>query len=134
MAEPEETRPDGTPVWRLATWHGLEAERDGVTYDADKLRKLAEDLDALLEKMTGRGAGSLSDLMAHTDFTDFKMAVEGVSRWPGGQVFAEALQRGHDEFTKVYQELITKLQIARGMVAAGAGIYGGADKANNGGA
>jgi hypothetical protein len=124
-------RPDdstGYEGWYLEPrWPGLEAERDGVTFDADKLKKVAQDLEKKLKIFDGSKPGSLAHLMANTDLSDQRAIVRSIERWPGGHAFFDTLKTANVEFPDVYSQIVTRLRVAIALVQAGAGIYGGAD-------
>ncbi|MEV0617177.1 hypothetical protein AB0I81_27915 [Nonomuraea sp. NPDC050404] len=118
-------------------WPGLQAERDAVTYDAKKIETIAGELrDALkpLETMSYGNPGSIHDFNAAgytiQTFTDHLKTVE---RWGGGHDFAAQLMGSHKSLHEIYQEVVTKLNIAISLVDAGAGNYKVTDTANLGG-
>jgi short-subunit dehydrogenase len=132
VADPDKLSPPNQG-WHLEQdWAGLNPDRDGVTYSASKLKKLGEQLNEELVKLTGMKAGSLNDFTVKADLSDLKILFDDVERWNGGHAFMATVQQGHKEFSEVYQEIIDKLQIAIALVNAGAGIYNGVDYANLG--
>ncbi|NRQ39073.1 hypothetical protein HII36_45715 [Nonomuraea sp. NN258] len=136
MAEPEEPAVEG---WHLdSKWFGLEAERDGVTYNAKKIAASANVLREALKAFNGQGEessggrGSIEDLTEYGTLADLRMKLQGVARWEGGQLFAKALEKSHQEFLEAYQDVLRNFEIAIALVDAGAGNYSKASAANEG--
>lgn len=133
MSDPDKLSPPPAQGWHLESdWAGLDAGRDGVTYSASKLKKLAEQLKDEYAKFVGDKPGSVTDLDAKANLLGMKVVVEQVKRWDGGQAFVETVERGHKEFTEVYREVVEKTRIAIELINAGAGNYESVDVTNAG--
>ncbi|MEU7741668.1 hypothetical protein [Nonomuraea sp. NPDC049158] len=133
MSDPDKLSPPPAQGWRLESdWAGLDPEREGVTYSASKLKKLAEQLAEEFAKFAGDKPGSVNDLDVKANLVGMKVAVEQIKRWEGGQTFVATLQNGHKEFTEAYREVAEKTRIAIELINAGAGNYERVDIANVG--
>ncbi|SDH00660.1 hypothetical protein SAMN05421505_11086 [Sinosporangium album] len=125
--------PAGYGGWSLESdWPGLTAERDEVVYSADKLKKIAGELEVMLKALEGSGAGSLSHLAANTELSDQGSLVKGVDRWNGGSAFFDTLKDANREFTQVYTDVAARLKAVVSLIEVGAGIYDRAGQANLG--
>lgn len=133
MSDPDKLSPPPAQGWHLESdWAGLDPEREGVTYSASKLKKLAEQLTDEFAKFVGDKPGSVNDLDVKANLLGMKMAVEQIKRWEGGQTFVATVQNGHKEFTEAYREIAEKTRIAIELINAGAGNYERVDIANVG--
>ncbi|MCK2221287.1 hypothetical protein MF672_046915 [Actinomadura sp. ATCC 31491] len=119
-------------------WPGLEAERDGVTYDATKIANIAEALREAMKPINGGGygeyQGSIQDLSINGSLSDVRQHLQSIDRWEAGKTFAATLTQAHREFLNVYQEVLENFSIAIALVEAGAGVYKTTNAANEGGA
>lgn len=107
-------------------WPGLKAERDNVTYPEnpkERFEQLASRLEEALEDLTGSGRGSLTDLTTQGNLSGFTSQVRAIDRWEGGRAFANTLDLGHEELTKIYGQVNKKFAIAIALVRGGGGIY-----------
>lgn len=145
------------PGWHLEqSWPGLQAQRDGVTYSASTLTKIAEELQTLMNSLSGSTAsgqpspsggvpGSLPHLQSDGNLTylatnmfgareadapELKLQGDTLRDWAGGRTFGQALISGHNEMSTIYQQVIEKLQVAIALVQEGAANYKGANQAN----
>ncbi|MFG3435871.1 hypothetical protein ACGF0J_01385 [Nonomuraea sp. NPDC047897] len=111
-------------------WPGLDAERDGVTYPKDpkeRFEQLATKLEDALEDLRGSGRGSLTELTTQGNLSAFTQQVRAIDRWEGGRAFADTLDLGHDELTKIYGQVNQKFDIAIALVRSGGGIFQAGD-------
>lgn len=117
-------------------WPGLEAERDGVGYDATKISNIAEALREIVKPLKGGGygehKGSIQDLSVNALLSDVRQQLRSVSRWPGGEQFATTLETSHRTFLDLYEDILTNFETAIQLVEAGAGGYRVTDAANQG--
>ncbi|WP_433512522.1 hypothetical protein ACQP2T_53830 [Nonomuraea sp. CA-143628] len=133
MSDPDKLSPPPAQGWRLESdWAGLDPEREGVTYSASKLEKLAKELEGEFTKFVGDKPGSVNDLDMKANLLSMKVAVDQIKRWEGGQTFVATVQNGHKEFTEAYREIAEKTRIAIELINAGAGIYKRVDAAHGG--
>ncbi|MER7363328.1 hypothetical protein ACI2LC_34640 [Nonomuraea wenchangensis] len=118
-------------------WPGLEAERDGVTYDAKKIASIAEALREAMKPMGGGNygeyPGSIHDLSLNGSLKAESDHLRSVGRWQAGESFADTLDQAHREFLNVYEEALNNLSVAIALVNAGAGNYKITNAANEGG-
>ncbi|MGW0801875.1 hypothetical protein [Nonomuraea sp. NPDC002799] len=127
MAEPKEP----------AAWPGLQAERDGVTYSAEKITNIAKALAEELKPFNGQGAaetrrGSIDDLTTYGGLTELQGQLQTIDKWEGGKLFSDTLAQSHTEFLNVYRQVVDNFGIAISLVAAGAGNYPTATSATEG--
>ncbi|MGW4797527.1 hypothetical protein ACWEPC_34415 [Nonomuraea sp. NPDC004297] len=120
-----------------ANWPGLEPERDGVTYSAEKILNVAEELREVMKPISGEGSrssrqGSLNDLAAYGDLSDVRRHLLSIDDWPGGATFGDTLRQSYDEFMAVYEEVLENFGTAIALVEAGAGNYQATNGANEG--
>ncbi|MEW9546980.1 hypothetical protein [Nonomuraea sp. NPDC050783] len=119
-------------------WPGLEAERDGVTYSADKIMNIAKALREIMKPVNGGGygeyQGSIQDLSVNGSLADVRQHLQSLERWEAGPSMATTLSQAHREFLNVYQEALQNFDIAIALVEAGAGKYKVTNAANEGGA
>lgn len=117
-------------------WPGLEAERDGVGYDATKIANIAEELREILKPLNGGGygenRGSIQDLNVNGSLADVRRQLRNVDRWPGGEQFATTLEKAYETFLDVYEDVLENFSTAISLVEAGAGDYRMTDAANHG--
>jgi hypothetical protein len=116
-------------------WPGLDAERDGVTYDARKIANIAEALRDAMKPIAGYGTaqGSVGDLTASGDLSRLRNHLESIDRVDGIKTFLDTLTDSHGKFTKVYNNAIENFQTAIALIDAGAGTYQVTNAANEGG-
>jgi len=138
--------PESIPPKALEdNWPGLEAERDGVTYNEKVIRESAKALREALGRFIGEGGsakgsslatgqGSIEDLTAYTALDELRTQLQSVPRWEGGRTFAKMLETCHQEFTTIYQEVQKNFDTAIALLDAGAGKYKDVSDANTGGA
>jgi len=117
-------------------WPGLEAERDGVQYDAEKIAKIAQAMREIMEPISGldsgRHFGSKQDLDLNGSFDQMSMQLRSIDLYESGDVFARLLEVVHREFLEVYQDVLDNFSTAIALVDAGAGNYSMTDIANQG--
>ncbi|MFI7441216.1 hypothetical protein [Nonomuraea indica] len=107
-------------------WPGLDAERDGVKYPEEpkkRFEQLATQLTEALDDLQGSGRGSLTDLTTQGNLSGFTQQVRAIDRWDGGRSFADTLDLGHDELTKIYGQVNEKFAVAIALVRSGGGIF-----------
>jgi hypothetical protein len=142
----------GYEGWHLnEVWPGLEADRDGVMYDAQLLGNVADAMwkalptltgvrfvpHETLEKSTDGNHPFPSNLGSQPDVAKVRENLEifanhllELDEWDGGLSFAAALRQSHDSLNKAYLELNQRLEIAFELISAGAGNYIRANAAN----
>ncbi|TDD31034.1 hypothetical protein E1286_45435 [Nonomuraea terrae] len=116
-------------------WPGLDAERDGVTYSAQKIKSVASALREELKPFEGQGTdgrGSVEDLTSYGGVNQLRTQLQTISNWEGGRLFSESLGRSHQEFLDVYRRVIINFQTAIALIETGAGVYGTTNTANEG--
>ncbi|MEU6729015.1 hypothetical protein ABZ917_35370 [Nonomuraea wenchangensis] len=118
-------------------WPGLEAERDGVTYDAKKIASIAEALREAMKPIGGgtygQYPGSIQDLSFNGSLKAESDHLRSVDRWQAGESLATTLEQAHREFLNVYEEVLKNMTVAITLVDAGAGNYKITNAANEGG-
>ncbi|MFB4282589.1 MULTISPECIES: hypothetical protein [unclassified Nonomuraea] len=124
-----ETQPPGD-------WPGLEPERDGVTYDAQKISNIAGELREVMKPISGEGRtqrqGSINDLSVYGDLSDVRRHLLSIDNWQGGAAFAATLVQSYQEFITVYEDVLENFATAITLVEAGAGTYQVTNAANEG--
>ncbi|MEQ4719468.1 hypothetical protein [Nonomuraea sp. B19D2] len=138
--------PESIPCKALEdNWPGLEAERDGVTYNEKVIKECAKALREALGRFIGEGGsakgsslatgqGSIEDLTTYTALDELRTQLQSVPRWEGGRTFAKMLETCHQEFTTTYQEVQKTFDTAIALLDAGVGKYKNVSDANTGGA
>ncbi|MEU0565237.1 hypothetical protein ABZ297_07595 [Nonomuraea sp. NPDC005983] len=122
-------------------WPGLDAERDGVTYNEKAIAGCARALRGVIGRFDGTGGdvkdsgvtagrGSIEDLRSYTSLDELRSQLQSVARWEGGRIFAKAVETGHQELIAVYEEVQKAFDKAIALVDAGAGNYRDAGDAN----
>jgi hypothetical protein len=118
-------------------WPGLEAERDGVTYDAQKIASIAQALREVMEPISGGGSGdnlgSLQDLSSNGSLHyDVCSHLRSLENWEGGKSFAATLEQSHQTFVDVLEEVLENFTTAISLVEAEASTYQATNAANEG--
>ncbi|MGI5283930.1 hypothetical protein ACQEVF_11415 [Nonomuraea polychroma] len=117
-------------------WPGLEPERDGVTYDAQKILNIAGELREVMKPVTGEGygerLGSINDLSVRGSLSALRTHLQSIDRWEAGKSFNTTLASSHQEFLNVYEDVLENFAIAIALVEAGAGTYLATNAANEG--
>lgn len=117
-------------------WPGLDADRDGVGYDADKIAGVAKALREIMEPLNPTGAGrhhgSYQDLMTKGSLQLVCDQLRSVDRYESGDQFARTLETAHREFLDVYKDILDNFSTAIALVDAGAGNYSVTNIANHG--
>ncbi|HEX4814467.1 MAG TPA: hypothetical protein VFV66_17125 [Nonomuraea sp.] len=126
-----ETKP---PDW----WPGLQAERDGVTYNAQKIANIAEELREAMKPIGGEGGygttqGSVGDLTASGNLSALRAQLEPFDRIEGIKTFVNTLADSHGTFTTVYGNVLENFRTAIALIDAGASTYHVTTTANEGG-
>jgi hypothetical protein len=116
-------------------WPGLEAERDGVVYDAKKIENIAKELREIMKPIGGGGygvgyQGSINDLRFSGSLTDVRQQLQSIDGWEAGKSFAATLAQAHQELVAVYEEVLENFGIAIALVEDGAGVYKVTNAAN----
>ncbi|WP_188191153.1 hypothetical protein [Nonomuraea sp. SYSU D8015] len=116
-------------------WPGLEAERDGVTYDARKIANIAEALREAMQPISGYGTskGSVGNLATSGDLSKLRDHLAGIDRVDGIKTFLQTLTDNHETFTQVYGRVLQKFETAITLIDDGAGTYRVTNTANEGG-
>ncbi|WP_144069874.1 hypothetical protein [Nonomuraea indica] len=120
------------PVPLEHNWPGLDAERDGVVFDAKAIAGSAQALRDALRRLTGEGGegndrhapqGTIDDLTQYTTLSHLRAQLQSVPRWEGGLTFAQMLETSHEEFVAIYREVQKSFDTAIALVDAAAGNY-----------
>ncbi|MDA0637168.1 hypothetical protein OUY22_27520 [Nonomuraea sp. MCN248] len=120
-----------------AAWPGLQAERDGVGYDAKKIANIARELRDAMKPINGSGygenQGSIHDLQTYGSLKDVRDHLASIRDFQAGETFQATLAKAHQEFLNAYGDVLENFDIAIALVEAGAGTYQATDVANQGG-
>lgn len=117
-------------------WPGLDADRDGVEYDATKIANIAEALRDIMKPLIGSGygesLGSIQDLSANGSLPMVRTQLRSIERFDGGDSLATTLETAHQELLNVYEDVLENFSTAIALVEAGAGTYRMTNIANQG--
>lgn len=116
-------------------WPGLDADRDDVTYSAQKIKSVASALREEAEPFEGHstdGRGSVADLTSYGGVDRLPNQLDSISNWGGGELLSETLRRSHRELVEVYGQVVANFTTAISLIETGAGTYGITNAANEG--
>ncbi|WP_214320868.1 hypothetical protein [Nonomuraea sediminis] len=96
-------------------WPGLNPKPDQITYSASKLKKIAADLAADLERLGGNKAGSLQD------FTKYAVVPTIMDNEAGSvKDFFDSVAGGSEGFRTIYSNVVAQYQNAILLMLEGA--------------
>ncbi|MFI6180014.1 hypothetical protein ACIA8R_31045 [Nonomuraea sp. NPDC051191] len=118
--------------WHLEqSWPGLVADRDGVESSPSKIEEVANAFRDKLRELLAAGQTPSPEMVEiGSSLEAFTKPLKTIKNWDGGVNFAATLMQGHQELTKVYDEVNEKLVLAIGLIYTGAGNYKQAEALN----
>ncbi|GAA3471581.1 hypothetical protein [Nonomuraea roseola] len=120
--------PEAREFWRENSWPGLKPKPDEIDYDADKLKGIAKELLAGLERLEGLLPGSVRDVQRHAKPLGNPVTT---TYWEAGAILFESIDNAYYSISDIYPDVIAKYRAALGKVYTGAGVMDWAELLNN---